>query len=134
MKRTNTNTMKKLISAIGTMAIVLTFNSAKAEGDKVVEASNSNAVKREMLKKELNRELSKNVVFPYLERNSDMHGSVLATFVVDNQGKLEVLDLKSTNPALADYVRGKLAKVDLEDNNGGIWRKTTIRFVFRDEA
>lgn len=126
--------MKKLISVFGTLAIVFTMNSAKAEGNGVVEASNSNAVKREMLKKELNRELSRNVVFPLQERKHDMHGTVLATFVVDNEGKLEILDMKSTNPALTDYVRTKLAKVDLEDNNGGIWRKTTIRFVFKKEA
>jgi len=126
--------MKKLISVFGTLAIVFTMNSAKAEGNGVVEASNSNAVKREILKKELNRELSRNVVFPYLEREHNMHGTVLATFVVDNEGKLEILDMKSTNPELSDYVRGKLDKVDLEDNNGGIWRKTTIRFVFKKEA
>ncbi len=126
--------MKKLISALGTLAIVFTMNSAKAEGNEKLEASNSNAVKTEMLKKELNRELSRNVVFPLQEREHDMHGTVLATFVVDNSGKLEVLDIKSTNSALTDYVRGKLAKVDLEDNNGGIWRKTTVRFVFKKEA
>ena len=126
--------MKKLISAIGTLAIVFTMNSAKAEGNVTMEASGKSAAKVEMLKKELNRELSRNVVFPYQEREQDMHGTVLATFVVDNDGKLEILDMKSTNPALTDYVEEKLGKVDLEDNNGGIWRKTTVRFVFRKEA
>ena len=126
--------MKKLISAIGTLAIVFTMNSAKAGGNETIVASGANTAKTEMLKKELNRELSRNVVFPYQEREQDMHGTVLATFVVDNQGKLEILDMKSTNPALTDYVEEKLQKVDLEDNNGGIWRKTTVRFVFKKEA
>lgn len=126
--------MKKLISALGTLAIVFTMNSAKAEGDKLLSTSKSNANEIEMLKKELNRELSKNMVFPYLERELDMHGTVIATFVVDREGKLEVLDLKSTNPNLIDYVRGKLAKVDLKDGNDGIWRKTSVRFVFKKEV
>jgi len=126
--------MKKLISALGTMAIVFTMNSAKAEGNGATPVLNNKTVKMEMLKKELNRELSQNVVFPYQERNHDMHGTVLATFVVDREGKLEVLDIKSTNSELGDYVREKLAKVDLEDNNDGIWRKTTVKFVFRKEA
>ncbi len=126
--------MKKLISIIATMAIVFTMNNAKAEGNGIVGSANNPAAKTEMLKKELNRELSQNVVFPLQERKYDMHGTVLATFVVDNEGRLEVLELKSTNTELAKYVREKLAKVDLEDNNGGIWRKTTVKFVFRDEA
>ena len=126
--------MKKLISVFGTLAIVLTMNSAKAEGNGKVETTGGNSAKSEMLKKELNRELSRKVVFPYQEREHDMYGTVLATFVVDNDGHLEILDMKSTNAALKDFVRAKLAKVDLEDNNGGIWRKTTIRFVFKKEA
>jgi len=126
--------MKKLISIIATLAMVFTMNSAKAEGDKALSTSKSNATEIEMLKKELNRELSKNMVFPYLERDVEMYGTVITTFVVDREGKLEVLDIKSTNPNLIDHVRRKLAKVDLKDNNDGIWRKTTVRFVFKKEV
>lgn len=127
--------MNKLASAVATLAIVLTMNSAKAGGtDEAPKTSNSNAIKMEMLKKELNKELSRNVVYPYLETEHDMHGTALATFVVDKTGKLEVLEVRSTNEHLASYIKEKLAKVDLEDNNDGIWRKTTVRFVFRKEA
>lgn len=126
--------MKKLVSALGTMAIVFTMNSAKAGGDELTpKTTNSTAVKLEMLKKELNKELSQNVVFPYLERDHDMYGTAVATFVVDNEGKLEILDIKSTNEHLVGYVRSKLQKVDLDDNNDGIWRKTTVKFVFKKE-
>lgn len=114
--------------------MVFTMNSAQAEGDKALSTSKSNATEIAMLKKELNRELSKNMVFPYLERDVEMYGTVITTFVVDREGKLEVLDIKSTNPNLIDHVRRKLAKVDLKDNNDGIWRKTTVRFVFKKEV
>ena len=127
--------MKKLVSVIGTLAIVFTMNIAKAGGNENANTSSLNKVdKMEMLKRELNRELSKNVVFPYQERDHDMHGTVLVTFVVNKQGKLEVLDLHSTNEHLGNYVKEKLAKVDLEDDNDGIWRKTTMKFVFKKEA
>jgi hypothetical protein len=58
---------------------------------------------------------------------------VTVTFVIDTQGKVEVISARSTNPYLRAYVLKKLAKVDIGDNPNGTWRTTHMKFVFHPE-
>lgn len=88
--------------------------------------------KRTALERTLDRALSKHLSYP-LGAKEDMTGEVYVSFVVDREGDLEVLECRSTNEALKDYVLGKLAKVNVGENPDGIWRKSHFRIAFRPE-
>jgi hypothetical protein len=61
-----------------------------------------------------------------------MTGEVYVSFVIDKEGRVEVLDCNSANEDLREYALRKLARIDIGDNPQGIWRTTHI--TFRPEA
>lgn len=86
------------------------------------------------LQRALDHQLNKHVVYPLLERQADMTGVVEVSFVVNTEGRIEVIAATSENDALCDYVLRKLGKVDIGDNPSGTWKTSHVRFVFRPEA
>ncbi len=111
------------------IAAVLTFGFTQAA--EPVRA-NSNSAKRTALERTLDRALSKHLSYPQGSKE-DMNGEVYVSFVVDLNGDLEVLDCKSTNTALKEYVLRKLARVNVGLNPDGIWKTSHFRIAFHPE-
>jgi hypothetical protein len=85
------------------------------------------------IERSLERALNRHIIYPLSSKGSEMAGVVHVSLNVDRNGRLEVLECRSSNTALADYVRGKLDRVVVPENPSGIWKTTHIRFVFRPE-
>lgn len=85
------------------------------------------------MERELNRQIDRYVTYPVFDQGMNMNGEVTVTFVIDIQGKVEVINSHSTNPSLRTYVLNKLAKVDIGDNPNGTWKTTHMKFVFHPE-
>jgi outer membrane biosynthesis protein TonB len=107
------------------LASVITLGYSRAAGPIMPSAP---AKDRSSLDRALNKHLS----YPLLEQ-ADMTGEVMVSFVIDKEGKLEVLQCSSRNERLKDYVLRKLARIDIGDNPEGIWRTSHIKFTFRPE-
>jgi len=88
--------------------------------------------KRTTLERNLDRALNRHLSFP-LGAKEDMTGEVYVSFVIDKEGRIEVLDCQTDNPQLKDYVLRKLARIDIGDNPDGVWRTTHMRIRFRPE-
>lgn len=112
------------------IATVFTLGSARA-AEPVVAAPVSSP---DNLERELQRQIDKYVTYPILERVHHMDGEVLVSFVIDTEGKVKVINARSQNTALCEYVLRMLAKVDVGSNPDGMWRTTHMRFNFRPEA
>ncbi len=121
--------MKTRITHIITLvAAFLTIGQAfAAEPVKV----NSNTTARS-LERALDHELNKHLSYPVLEK-ADMTGDVYVSFVVNKEGRIEVMECNSTNEKLRQYVIKKLARVDIGDNPNGIWKTTHMRISFHPE-
>ena len=91
-----------------------------------------NASKLASMERNLEHALNRNMAFPLLAKEN-MLGEVYVSFVIDKEGKVEVLSCHSENVALSDYVLRKLARIDIGDNPEGIWKTTHMRFNFRPE-
>jgi Gram-negative bacterial TonB protein C-terminal len=86
------------------------------------------------MERELDRQINKYVTYPLLERKHQMDGEVLVSFVIDTEGKVNVIQAHSQNTALCEYVLRMLAKVDIGSNPDGLWKTTRMRFNFRPEV
>lgn len=128
--KTNTTVMKTRFSRIALiLCSVFTMgysHAAAPEGDAV---KNDRSAMERSLHQQLNRYLS----FPVLERNNDMTGEVTVAFVINAEGKVQVLECVSRNEALRDYVLRKLARIDVGDNADGMWKTTYLRLRFKPE-
>ena len=111
------------------LASVITLGYSRA-AEPVVPSAPANH--RSSLERSLDRALNKHLSYPLLEK-ADMTGEVMVSFVIDKEGKLEVLQCSSANDRLKAYVLRKLARIDIGDNPEGIWRTSHIKFTFRPE-
>jgi hypothetical protein len=62
-----------------------------------------------------------------------MLGEVFVSFVIDKEGKVEVVHCSSDNEALRAYVLRKLSRIDIGENPDGMWKTTHLHIVFRPE-
>lgn len=64
----------------------------------------------------------------------NLDGIVEVSFKIDNLGKVQILNINSTSPQLADYVIKRLGKIQLEQGNSQIGKVIKYRFVFKKQA
>ena len=64
---------------------------------------------------------------------ADMTGEVYVSFVIDKEGRIEVLECSSPNAELKAYVLRKLARIDVGENPEGSWKTTHMLFNFHNE-
>ncbi|MCB9164215.1 MAG: hypothetical protein H6592_07250 [Flavobacteriales bacterium] len=88
--------------------------------------------KRSTLERTLDRALSNTLAYPLLAKD-DMTGEVYVSFVINKEGRIEVIDASSPNEELKAYVLRKLARIDIGDNPDGSWKTTHMVFNFRPE-
>jgi hypothetical protein len=109
------------------LASVLTLGYARA-----AEPVRLNSNERPAIERSLQRQLNRHLSFPVME-TGNMTGKVYVSFVVDKEGKLEVISCASENERLRAYVLRKLARVDIGENPDGIWKTTHMVFDFHPE-
>lgn len=111
------------------IAALLSLATLAAPGNEGPATGSSIALERS-----LEHQLNKHVTFPITAHDNELMGAVEVSFVINKEGKVEVLSAWSENDRLRDYVLAKLRKVDIGDNPSGTWRTSHMRFVFRPEA
>jgi len=125
------NAMKAIFSRTSILlATVFVLGSAHAAKPIVDDGSSSN--KRSTLERNLDRALNRHLSFP-VNAKENMTGDVYVSFVIDQVGRVEVLDCRSENPSLKEYVLRKLARIAIGANPDGVWRTTHMHIVFKPE-
>ncbi len=112
-------------------ASVLTLGYTRAAGPATTATTTVAGVSAAM-ERALDHQLNKHLAFPVLAKER-MLGEVFVSFVIDKEGKVEVVHCSSDNEALKAYVLRKLARVDIGDNPEGMWKTTHLRITFRPE-
>lgn len=64
----------------------------------------------------------------------NMDGVVEVSFQIDTQGKVQIININSTSPQLAEYVIKKLNKIQLDKSDSQIGKIIRYRFVFKKQA
>ncbi|HRH69379.1 MAG: hypothetical protein JNL43_13820 [Flavobacteriales bacterium] len=122
--------MKTIISrSLLLLATVFTFGYVRAAEPLRIGGVTA---KRSALERSLDRALSNNLSYPLLAKK-DMTGEVYVSFVIDKEGKIEVLECSSENAELKAYVLRKLARIDIGENPEGSWKTTHMLFNFHNE-
>lgn len=88
--------------------------------------------KKSALERSLDRALSNTLSFPLMEK-ADMTGEVHVSFVINTEGRIQVIECNSANAELKAYVLRKLARIDIGDNPDGSWKTTHMVFNFHPE-
>lgn len=66
---------------------------------------------------------------------SQLEGTVEVSFMINAEGKAQILKINASNPALVDYVVKKLNKIQLEgESNSQVGQVIKYRFVFKKQA
>jgi len=120
--------INNITRSLSVIATVLTLSTAIAANPVRLGTT----VSKMELERNLDRALNKHLSFPVLAK-ADMTGEVFVSFVIDKEGKVEVLAISSTNPELQDHVMRKLARIDIGENPDGIWKTTHMRITFKPE-
>lgn len=132
-----TNAMKthilRLIMPAAFMLLAVLATSGQAAASDHLAMATPGKPRTHNLERALERSLNKHIIFPVAAKGEGMYGEVHASFVVDREGRLEILECRSENADLADYVRTRLARVQVGENPDGIWKTTHVNFVFRPE-
>ncbi|MEJ6682102.1 MAG: hypothetical protein QNL21_08415 [Flavobacteriales bacterium] len=66
--------------------------------------------------------------------NHALHGAVEVSFKIGLDGKANILNIKSANPNLVEYVKNKLKKIQLQKDDINIDDVITYRFIFKKDA
>lgn len=119
---------RRLIRLTLVFASVFTLGYARAAEPVRMDAPAKRTATERSLERALNRHLS----FPLLEQG-DMTGKVYVSFVIDKEGKIEVIACNSNNEQLKAYVLRKLARIDVGENPNGIWKTTHMVVDFHPE-
>lgn len=88
--------------------------------------------KKSALERSLDRALSNTLSFPLMEK-ADMTGEVHVSFVINTEGRIQVIECNSANADLKAYVLRKLARIDIGENPDGSWKTTHMVFNFHPE-
>ena len=133
MKRISLLTCRSFIAKAGrttlVFATVFTMGYARAAEPPATGPLAPNA----SMERALDKQLSKHLSYPLL-RDNDMTGEVYVSFVVNKEGKVEVISATSSNDELCTYVLRKLALVDIGENPAGTWKIEHVLFTFGAEG
>jgi len=132
MIRTTTNTLSTMKTLIARTLILaaafFTLTSAEAAAPRQAAAKTDRAV----LERNLERALNKHLVFP-LTITEKTEGQVRVSLVVDQAGRVKVVDCQGADQRLNDYVVRKLERIDIGENPDGIWKTTHLVINFRSQ-
>jgi outer membrane biosynthesis protein TonB len=113
-------------SLILTLVFLLSLGgSTFASGDEPEKSIKSTETIKKMV--------DKHMVYPIFQIQS-MEGTVEVSFKINDDGEVNILNIKSSNPDLIDYVVKKLKKIKLEESDDGSGQTIKYRFVFKKQA
>lgn len=113
------------------LALATVFLFAQAEASEPATPLRK-APSDETLQRALDHQIDRFVSYPM--RATNMDGDVYVSFVIDTEGKVNVLSAHSNNDDLCAYVLARLSRIDIGSNPGGLWKTTHMHFRFRPEA
>lgn len=123
--------MKAIFSRTA-LLIATVFVLGSAQAAKPIVDDGSTASKHRILERNLDRALNRHLSFP-VNAKENMTGEVFVSFVIDQEGRVEIMECHADNAGLKAYVLRKLARIDIGDNPAGVWRTTHMHIVFRPE-
>lgn len=68
------------------------------------------------------------------QEEPNMDGVVEVSFKIDSEGKVQIINMNSTSPQLAEYVIKKLSKIQLQQGDSQVGKIIRYRFVFKKQA
>lgn len=68
------------------------------------------------------------------QEEPNMDGVVEVSFKIDSEGKVQIINMNSTSPQLAEYVIKKLNKIQLQQGDSQVGKIIRYRFVFKKQA
>lgn len=125
------HTAMRTLIARTTLILAALFTFGLAHAAEPVRMKNKKA-ERPALERMLNRALNHTLAYPLMEK-ADMTGEVLVSFVVNAEGRIQVIECNSSNAPLKAYVLRKLAGIDIGDNPEGSWKTSHMLFKFHPE-
>ena len=69
---------------------------------------------------------------PFSEK--ELEGTVEVSFMINTEGKVQILKINASSPSLVDYVVKKLNKIQLTDSDSQVGQVIKYRFVFKKQA
>ena len=111
--------MKKVVSILSLVAFTMCLGSYSIQAQKPTESK-------------LKQKISNKITFPYLSQG-DMEGEVSISFMVNEEGRLDVLSIDSSNKDLIPYVLRRLSKVVLPLNDATIGTTQSFKLNFKKE-
>lgn len=122
----------KTLNIRSLLLVASVFTMGCAFASEPVPTTTDVTARRASLERTLDKALNRHLSFPLLEKGN-MLGEVMVSFVIDKEGKVEVLSCTSQNERLRAYVLRKLARIDIGENPDGIWKTTYLKIDFRPE-
>lgn len=123
----------RILHQIFTLALFTCAMSAHA-ADPVAAAPTSFIIRNSIaLEQAVKHQINRYVIFPLVDEEKAMFGTVEVRFVVNAEGRLVVTAANSENQALCDYVVAQLRRVQVGPNPSGLWRTSHMRFNFKPE-
>ncbi|PLX20341.1 MAG: hypothetical protein C0599_09240 [Salinivirgaceae bacterium] len=101
--------MKKLVTITGTILIALLFNVSTSFAFPAISATANS-------EKELSQAIHQLVKFPSQGVDQGKSGYVLTSFKVNNQGQIEVKEIKGTR-LYKTYVQEQMEKISVENSD-----------------
>jgi len=114
------------------LLVASVFTMGCAFASEPVSTNTDVTTRQASLERTLDKALNRHLSFPLLEKG-DMLGEVMVSFVIDKEGKVEVVSCTSENERLRAYVLRKLARIDIGENPDGIWKTTYLKINFHPE-
>ena len=128
MCRTSKHTQMKTLAT--TLLLTLACMTSFAIGDD----GNDRETERTEMNVELRKQLNRYMIAPIFTEDANKSGRVDVSFVINTEGRIQVLSIESDNAYLAEHVKRKLDKVKLKENPNGFWKTTKVSFQFERES
>lgn len=103
--------------------------SASASSTSGEETNNSRRTERV-----IRRAIDRAIIFPVNQEGKELHGTVDVSFLINNSGKIKVLNIESSNTELMDYVLTKLKKIKLDNARSEKGQTIRYKFVFKQQT
>lgn len=117
--------MKKIIAIISFCVVsFVSFNS---------QASTPDGLDSTSVITEVKKAINKVMIYPVFQKQK-MQGTVEVSFKIDQQGKVDIVHIESSNPELIEYVVKKLNQIKLKEGQGYNGQTIRYKFVFKKEA
>ena len=79
---------------------------------------------------EIKQKIANKISYPV----GELEGIVTAMFTFTDEGELDIVDVRSSDPILRSYIEAQLKEIDLKGAEEHANELFTLKFVFRNEV